>query len=131
MNQQPPVLTAKELSVINEAEELAELRQRPAFKRIHAVLQSVADAARTEMEQNGDPRWDGILVRAYRERKRVVDFLMQYMDAVIANRRSTVIELLKSMGVSEEAALRNQDMSLSFLTEHGGPLEQENNTNGH
>lgn len=126
-----PKLTAKELSVLNEAEELAEMRQRPAFQRIATVLQSVADAARTEMEQNGDPRWDGILVRAYRERKRVVDFLQQYIDAVIANRRSTVIELLKSMGVPEDVAERNQDMSLSFLMQQGGPLEQAENTNGH
>lgn len=111
-------MNAKELKAFNDAEEIGNLRRMPAFNKIMAVLDAAVDAATTTIKTNHDPRLDTPLRIALQEREAMRTFIHQYIDAVVAQRRDTVRDLLISLGIDIETAERNMDMSLTFLTQH-------------
>lgn len=111
----PLPISPEELKLISEAKELADLRRLPVFNRLMLVVQQAVDAARDDLLYNVDPRMKDRLVAEYCARNRMKDFINHYIDAVASNRRETVKELFRAIGISEDLIEHNLDASLDFL----------------
>lgn len=116
-------MSPDELRLLNEAEQMLRLRENPGFQRYHHYLKVAVSAAREELEKNRDPRFDAHLARVYRERKSVLDFADRCHQAIIDQRRESIKEFFRDLGIPEELIARNEDISLDFMTRLEAPNE--------
>lgn len=121
----PAPVTAEELAEITRAERIGKLRSLPEFNRILMVMEAAVDAALRELEMNDVPRLDAIYKLRWRERKFMLDSINSYIDTVAAQRKDTVMELLREMGITDPDLLeKNADMTFAQLNPDnifGGP----------
>jgi acyl-CoA synthetase (AMP-forming)/AMP-acid ligase II len=117
-----PPLTPDELRSLLEAEEVKALRASKHFNKVLAVWKELVDAAQHAMETNPNPKLDTHYMNAWRERKAMYDFTLQWFDEIERGRRESIRDLFADMGIDPERIERNLDISLDFLKPMiGGP----------
>jgi acyl-CoA synthetase (AMP-forming)/AMP-acid ligase II len=117
-----PPLTPDELRSLLEAEEVKALRASKHFNKVLAVWKELVDAAHSAMESNQNPKLDTHYMNAWRERKAMYDFTLQWFDEIERGRRESIRDLFADMGIDPERIERNLDISLDFLKPMiGGP----------
>lgn len=115
-------MTADELRLLKEAQEVQQLRNSPAFIKVHRVLETAVQVALNDLEINTNPHADSYYKLIWQSRKHLLTVLDEFIDGVIQQRRDTVAEFFRSLNIAEETIAKNLDASLDFLMPSiGGP----------
>jgi hypothetical protein len=121
-NQTP--MTTEELRLLKEASEVQALRDSSAFIKVHRALETAVAVALNDLEINTNPHADAYYKIIWQSRKHMLATMDEFIDGIIQQRRDTVQEFFRALGIPEDRIAQNLDANLDFLERlniFGGP----------
>jgi hypothetical protein len=120
-------MNADELRLLKEASEVQNLRNSPAFIKVHRALELAVAVALNDLEINTNPHADAYYKLIWQSRKHMLATIDEFIDGIIQQRRDTVREFFRSLGIAEDRITQNLDADLDFLTSFTGGPHNGNN----
>lgn len=118
------ILSSEEMKLLQEAQQIQQLRESLPFQKVYYALKMTVLQAQNDLEANTNPHADAYYKLIWQSRKHMLDAIDAFIDATIAKRREAIQEFLRSFNVDEDLIERNLDNPLSFLMPNlnaGGP----------
>jgi hypothetical protein len=119
-------MSAEELRLLKEASEVQNLRNSPAFVKVHRAMETAVAVALNDLEINTNPHADAYYKLIWQSRKHLLATIDEFIDGIIQQRRDTIQEFFRSLGIPEDRIAQNLDANLDFLeriTQFGGQAQ--------